>query len=86
MKAVDDCGRIQLPDSLRAALGIKPGDAVTLEEQSGGWMIHAANDKSGLGLEVNVLVHHGKQTQPVEGILERLCEERITHMTEGLAE
>ena len=36
---IDDTGRIQLPVSVQAQLGVKPGDELTLEEENGKWLI-----------------------------------------------
>jgi bifunctional DNA-binding transcriptional regulator/antitoxin component of YhaV-PrlF toxin-antitoxin module len=40
MKALlDSAGRISLPDSVQAQLGVKPGDELALEEELGRWFI-----------------------------------------------
>lgn len=40
MKALlDSAGRISLPDSVQAQLGVKPGDELALEEEHGRWFI-----------------------------------------------
>ena len=47
MKTVlDDAGRIELPDFVRAQLGVKPGDVLSLEEVNGKWLIKPAGSSS----------------------------------------
>ena len=40
--SVDDTGRIQLPDEVRAQWGVKPGDELAWEEQNGRWFLEPA--------------------------------------------
>ena len=40
---LDDTGRIEVPDFVRAKLGVKPGDELALDEENGKWFIRLAN-------------------------------------------
>lgn len=82
---LDQTGRIELPHSVQAELGLKAGDEVLLESHAGQWMIRAAGDQLGLCWKGNVLVHQGLCPQPADQVLNQVREERIEHLSEGLA-
>ena len=82
---LDQTGRIELPDSVQAQLGVKAGDEVLLENHGGQWVIMAAGGASGLCWRGNVLVHEGVSPQPVDQLLSQVREERDEHLREGLA-
>jgi AbrB family looped-hinge helix DNA binding protein len=56
---VDPSGRIELPDVVRASLGLKSGDCVAIEEEDGRWVIKPVRAPEMLRWEGNVLVHDG---------------------------
>jgi bifunctional DNA-binding transcriptional regulator/antitoxin component of YhaV-PrlF toxin-antitoxin module len=82
---LDETGRIALPEPVQAQLGVKAGDDVLLENHAGQWVIRAARDRSGLCWRGNVLVHEGVCEQPVDQVLDQIREDRIEHLSEGLA-
>ena len=82
---LDQTGRIELPDSVQAQLGVKAGDEVVLEKHGGQWVIMAASGSSGLCWRGNVLVHEGVSPQPVDQLLSQAREDRDEHLREGLA-
>jgi bifunctional DNA-binding transcriptional regulator/antitoxin component of YhaV-PrlF toxin-antitoxin module len=85
MKAIlDQTGRIELPDSVQAQLGVKAGDEVLLENHGGHWVIAAARGAAGLCWRGNVLVHEGVSSQPVDQVLSEVREERADHLQGGL--
>ena len=60
MKAtIDREGRIVLDDEVQKQLGVQPGDEVVLEPRGAELILKAANGKTGLCYEGNVLVHRG---------------------------
>lgn len=78
MKAtLDEAGRIQLPDSVCAQLGLKPGDDVIFEERNGHWIIETSREASGLCWEGNVLVHRGRGAALADDVLSDLRRERL---------
>jgi bifunctional DNA-binding transcriptional regulator/antitoxin component of YhaV-PrlF toxin-antitoxin module len=81
---LDQAGRIELPDSVQAQLGLKAGDDVLLENHGGPWVIMAAGGSSGLCWRGNVLVHEGVSPQPADQVLSQVREERVEHLREGL--
>ena len=82
---LDQTGRIELPLSVQAQLGVKAGDEVLLENHGGQWVIKAARDQSGLCWRGNVFVHEGVCPQPVDQVLSQIREERIEDLSEGSA-
>jgi AbrB family looped-hinge helix DNA binding protein len=78
---LDPSGRIELPDALRARLGLKSGDGVVIEEEDGRWVIRPAQAAEPLQWEGNVLVHKGVllggATDPVDEIRRQRQEEII---------
>ncbi len=83
---VDDAGRIQLPENVRAQLGVKPGDEILLEAHAGEWILKSANSATGLLLEGNVLVHRGTCTSnaTIEELLDDVRNDRFRDLAEGL--
>jgi AbrB family looped-hinge helix DNA binding protein len=83
---VDEAGRIQLPDDVRAQLGLKAGDEVALEERAGEWVLKAAKSGAGLCWEGNVLVHKG--STPANGEVDdpvgHAREERFRELSQGM--
>ena len=60
MKAtIDREGRIALAEEVQQRLGVHPGDDVVLETRGNELVVKAANGKTGLSSEGNVLVHRG---------------------------
>jgi len=85
MKTIlDDTGRIQLPECVRAELNVKSGDEVVFENHGGEWVLRAVRNPSGLCWKGNVLIHQGVCRQPADQILDQVREERVGHLSEGL--
>jgi AbrB family looped-hinge helix DNA binding protein len=81
---LDDAGRIELPNSVQAQLGIKPGDELALEDLNGQWVIKPVSDSAGLAWKGNVLVHEGTSERSVDKVVDEIREERLQHLAEGL--
>jgi AbrB family looped-hinge helix DNA binding protein len=83
---IDDAGRVQLPENVRAQLGVRPGDEVVWEERAGEWVIKSAHAATGLSWEGNVLVHKGTSpaTVTIEELIDEGRNERFRQLTEGL--
>lgn len=79
---VDECGRIQLPESLRTQMGLKTGDEVVLENAQGQWVLKPVTSSAGLKWEGALLVHHGHNARSVEETLAELREERLVQQSE----
>jgi bifunctional DNA-binding transcriptional regulator/antitoxin component of YhaV-PrlF toxin-antitoxin module len=82
---LDETGRIELPESVQAQLGVKAGDEVLLENHGGQWLIMATGSLSGLCWRGNVLVHEGVSPLPVDQVLSQIRKECVEHLHEGLA-
>jgi AbrB family looped-hinge helix DNA binding protein len=84
---VDEAGRIQLPEDVRAQLGVGPGDQVILEPRAGEWVLRSIHAPTALTWEGNVLVHQGT-SQPsteVESLIDQARDERFRQLTEGFS-
>ena len=81
---IDRTGRIELGQDLQAHLGVQPGDEVILEARGNECVLKAANPKTGLAREGNVLVHHGVSTISVGDAVSLFREERLGNLSEGL--
>jgi bifunctional DNA-binding transcriptional regulator/antitoxin component of YhaV-PrlF toxin-antitoxin module len=89
MKAIlDEAGRIQLPDDVRAHLGVKPGDEVLLVPHAGEWVLRSAQARTGLALEGGVLVHRGTSASSatIDAVLAESRDERFQQLTEGFGQ
>jgi len=84
---IDPSGRIQLPDDLRAQLGVKPGDEVVIEERAGEWIIKPVRVPSGLAWEGKVLVHRGTSATgaTLDQLIDESRDERFRRLTDGSA-
>ena len=80
---IDTQGRIELGREVRERLGVQPGDDVVLEERGDEWVIKAAA-KTGLCWVGNVLVHRGISLEPIEVTLEKMQQERMDQLWEGV--
>jgi AbrB family looped-hinge helix DNA binding protein len=85
---VDEAGRIQLPEDVRAQLGVKPGDELELEARAGEWVLKSAHAKMGLAWEGNVLVHKGTSltSAAIEDLIDESRNERFGKLSEGFTQ
>lgn len=84
MKAtIDRDGRITLGQDVQAQLGVQPGDDVLVENRGNEIVIKAANGKTGLGYEGNVLVHRGTCVREGNALADDR-DERMQQLTQGL--
>lgn len=79
---IDHQGRIVLDQELQKQLGVQPGDDVVVEPRGTELVIKAANGKSGLCREGNVLVHRGTCVSDTALAADR--DERMDQLAEGL--
>jgi AbrB family looped-hinge helix DNA binding protein len=83
---VDEAGRIQLPEDVRAQFGVGPGDPVILEPRAGEWVLKSVHATTALAWEGNVLVHKGTSLPgaAVECLIDQARDERFRQLAEGL--
>lgn len=80
---VDPSGRIELPDALRAQLGLKSGDQLVIEEENGRWVIRPARGTEPLRWEGNVLVHDGVLLAGATETLDEIRREKQEELFKG---
>ena len=80
---VDPSGRIELPDALRAQLGLKSGDRLVIEPENGCWVIRPAQGTEPLRWEGNVLVHDGVLLAGAMDTLDEIRRERQEDLFKG---
>ena len=81
---VDSQGRIELGIAVQQQLGIRPGDEVILETTDEACVVRPCHRGTGLDLEGNVLVHHGRVTNSTDSELSNLRVDRMEQLSEGL--
>jgi bifunctional DNA-binding transcriptional regulator/antitoxin component of YhaV-PrlF toxin-antitoxin module len=86
MKAtIDTQGRIALDIAFQKQLGVQPGDDVVLEARGDELVIKAANGKTGLCYEGQVLVHRGTCTRHGDFLADNR-DERMEQLSQGLSQ
>jgi AbrB family looped-hinge helix DNA binding protein len=80
---VDPSGRIELPDALRAGLGLKSGDHLVIEEENGRWIIKPTQGTEPLRWEGNVLVHDGVLLAGASDVLDEIRRQRHDDLLKG---
>lgn len=73
---IDRFGRVLIPKSVRADLGLSPGTQLEIEERDGGIFLRSEKGEEALRLRKGVLVFGGEATGDLDSAVRRARDDR----------